>query len=118
MTDPFETLARTLDVGPATKAADPTRPQRMNANAFCVRNKVFAMRMGDDMVLKLPPKRVAELIAARVAVPHMVGGPPEQPLGRRMSHLATPNRSDGRRMSESFGWLRDSNPRQPETVTR
>ena len=60
MTDPFETLARTLDVGPATKAADPTRPQRMNANAFCVRNKVFAMRVGDDMVLSQSNHSAAE----------------------------------------------------------
>jgi hypothetical protein len=31
----------------------------MNANAFCVRNRVFAMRVGTELVLKLPPQRVA-----------------------------------------------------------
>jgi hypothetical protein len=76
MTDPFEKLARSLDVGPVTKPADPIRPQRMNANAFCIRNKVFAMRAGDDLVIKLPPKRVAELIAGGIAAPNVVGGRP------------------------------------------
>jgi hypothetical protein len=37
----------------------------MNANAFCIRNRVFAMRVGDDLVLKLPPNRVAELVQAK-----------------------------------------------------
>src|SRR6266853_5766926 len=76
MTDPFEKLARSLDVGPVTKPADPIRPQRMNANAFCVRNKVFAMHVGGDLVIKLPPKRVAELIDSGIAVPNVVGGRP------------------------------------------
>ena len=76
MTDRFDKLAKALDVGPVTKPADPIRPQRMNANAFCVRNKVFAMHVGDDLVIKLPPKRVAELIASGVAVPNVVGGRP------------------------------------------
>jgi hypothetical protein len=76
MTDPFERLAKSLAVGPVTKPADLTRPQRMNANAFCVRNRVFAMRVGEDLVIKLTPKRVAELIEARVAVPNIVGGRP------------------------------------------
>ena len=65
-----------MEVGPVTKPAHPTRPQRMNANAFCVRNKVFAMRVGDDLVLKLAPKRVAELIEGRVGEPNLVGGRP------------------------------------------
>lgn len=72
--DPFETLAKALDVGPVTKPAHPTRPQRMNANSFCIRNKVFAMRVGSDLVLKLEPKRVGELIEGRVAQPNLVGG--------------------------------------------
>jgi hypothetical protein len=76
MTDPFEKLAKALEVGPVTKPADPTRPQRMNANAICVRNRVFAMRVGDDLVLKLPPKRVDDLIQTRVAGPNVVGGRP------------------------------------------
>jgi len=76
MTDPFEKLAKALEVGPVTKPADPTLPQRMNANAICVRNRVFAMRVGDDLVLKLPPKRVDELIQTRVASPNVVGGRP------------------------------------------
>src|SRR6202162_4224879 len=76
MSDPFEKLARSLDVGPVTKPADPTRPQRMNANAFCVRNRVFAMHVGDDLVIKLDPKRVAELIESGVALPNVVGGRP------------------------------------------
>src|SRR5260370_36382999 len=76
MADLFEKLARTLDVGPVTKPADPIRPQRMNANAFCIRNKVFAMHVGDDLVIKLAPNRVAELIEARIAVPHVVNGGP------------------------------------------
>ena len=76
MSDRFEELARSLDVGAVTKPAHATRPQRMNANAFCVRNRVFAMRVGDDLVLKLPPKRVAELIDAGVAKPNVVGGRP------------------------------------------
>ena len=76
MTDPFENLAKSLDVGEVTKPAHPRRPQRMNANSFCVHNKVFAMRVGDDLVLKLPPKRVAELIEAAVAGPHVVAGRP------------------------------------------
>ena len=42
----------------------------------CVRNKVFALHVGDDLVLKLPPKRVAELIDAGTAVPHVVDGRP------------------------------------------
>lgn len=74
--DPFERLARALDVGPVTKPAHPTLPQRMNANAFCVRNKVFAMHVGDELVLKLAPTRVAELIEARIARPNIVGGRP------------------------------------------
>jgi hypothetical protein len=49
MTDPFEQLARALDVGKVTKPAHPTQPQRMNANSFCVRNRVFAMRVGQDL---------------------------------------------------------------------
>jgi hypothetical protein len=76
MTDPFEKLARSLDVGPVTKPADPLQPQRMNANAFCIRNKVFAMHVGDDLVVKLPPRRVAELIESGIAVPNVVGGRP------------------------------------------
>ena len=74
--DPFEKLAEALDVGPVTKPADPIQPQRMNANAFCIRNKVFAMRVGNDLVLKLPPKRVADLIEGRTAEPYLVGGRP------------------------------------------
>jgi hypothetical protein len=74
MTDPFEQLARALDVGEVTKPAHPTQPQRMNANSFCVRNKVFAMRVANDVVLKLPPKRVVDLIEAGVAAPNIVGG--------------------------------------------
>lgn len=76
MMDPFEKLAKSLEVGPVTKPVSPTRPQRMNANAFCIRNKVFAMRVGDDLVLKLAPKRVAELIEGRIAEPNLVGGRP------------------------------------------
>lgn len=76
VTDLFEKLAGSLDVGGVTKPAHPTQPQRMNANAFCVRNRVFAMRVGDDLVLKLAPKRVAELIEGGVAGPHVVGGRP------------------------------------------
>lgn len=76
MGDPFEKLAKSLDVGPVTKPADPIRPQRMNANAFCVRNKVFAMHVGDDLVVKLRPERVAELIESGVAVSNVVGGRP------------------------------------------
>lgn len=72
--DPFERLAEALDVGPVTKPAHPMQPQRMNANSFCIRNKVFAMRVGDDLVLKLAPKRVAELIEGRIAQPNLVGG--------------------------------------------
>lgn len=72
--DPFEKLAKGLDVGPVTKPAHPTKPQRMNANAFCIRNKVFAMRVNGELVLKLDPKRVAELIHGRVAGPHLVSG--------------------------------------------
>jgi hypothetical protein len=74
MADPFEKLAKALDVGPVTKPADQVRPQRMNANAFCIRNKVFAMRVGDDLVLKLPPNRVTELVGAKVASSNVVGG--------------------------------------------
>jgi hypothetical protein len=48
----------------------------MNANAFCVRNRVFAMHVGDDLVIKLNTKRVAELIETGVAVPNVVGGRP------------------------------------------
>ena len=48
----------------------------MNSNAFCVRNKVFAMHVGEDLVVKLPPKRVAELIESGIAVPNVVGGRP------------------------------------------
>ena len=65
-----------MGVGPVTKPAHPTRPQRMNANAFCVRNKVFAMHVGNDLVIKLPPKRVAELIESGIAIPNVVGGRP------------------------------------------
>jgi hypothetical protein len=74
MSDLFEDLARSLDVGEVTKPADPMRPQRMNANAFCIRNRVFAMRVGGDLVLKLAPKRVSELIDAGIAKPNVVGG--------------------------------------------
>ena len=74
MTDPFEKLAKYLGVGPVTKPADPIRPQRMNANAFCIRNKVFAMHVGDDLVLKLLPDRVAELVQAKIAASNVVGG--------------------------------------------
>ena len=76
MTDPFEQLARALDVGEVTKPAHPTQPQRMNANALCVRNRVFAMRVGQDLVLKLPAKRVVDLVEAGVALPNLVGGRP------------------------------------------
>ena len=75
-TDLFERLAKSLDVGAVTKPAHATQPERMNANAFCIGNKVFAMHVGDDLVLKLPTKRVAELIEAGVAGPHVVGGRP------------------------------------------
>ncbi len=34
------------------------------------------MHVGDDLVIKLDPKRVAELIEAGVAVPNVVGGRP------------------------------------------
>jgi hypothetical protein len=73
---PFERLAKALDVGPVTKPAHPTRPERMNSNAFCVRNRVFAMHVGDDLVLKLEPRRVAELIESGIAAPNVVGGRP------------------------------------------
>ena len=76
MPNPFEKVAKSLGVGPVTKPADPIKPQRMNANAFCIRNKVFAMHVGDDLVVKLPPKRVAELIESGIAVPNVVGGRP------------------------------------------
>jgi hypothetical protein len=76
MPDLFEDLARSLAVGEVTKPADPMRPRRMNANAFCIRNRVFAMRVGGELVLKLPPTRVAELIVAGVAKPNVVGGRP------------------------------------------
>jgi hypothetical protein len=46
----------------------------MNANAFCIRNRVFAMRVGVDLVLKLPPHRVAELVQSKVAASNIVGG--------------------------------------------
>ncbi|MGH7762454.1 MAG: hypothetical protein ACREOY_13735 [Candidatus Dormibacteraceae bacterium] len=59
-----------------TKPTDPIKPQRMNANAFCLRNRVFAMHVGDDLVVKPPPKRVAELIEGGIAVPNVVGGRP------------------------------------------
>src|SRR5258708_3956491 len=74
MSDLFEQLARSLDVAQVTMPAHATQPQRMNANAFCVRNRVFAMRVGDELVLKLPPTRVAGLIGAGVAKPNVVGG--------------------------------------------
>ena len=48
----------------------------MNANAFCVCNKVFAMRVGADLVVKLDPRRVIELIDGGVAFPNVVGGRP------------------------------------------
>jgi hypothetical protein len=76
VTDRFDKLAEALDVGPVTKPADPICPQRMNANAFCIRNKVFAMHVGEDLVIKLPPKRVAELIESGIAVSNVVGGRP------------------------------------------
>jgi hypothetical protein len=60
MSGSFEN-AKSLGGGPVTKPADPFRPQRMNSNAFCVRNKVFAMHVGEDLVVKLPLNRVAEL---------------------------------------------------------
>jgi len=72
--DPFDELARALDVGPVTKPAHQVKPQRMNANAFCVRNRVFAMHVGEDLVLKLPPHRVAHLIEEGIAIPNLVGG--------------------------------------------
>jgi hypothetical protein len=72
--DPFDDLAKSLDVRPVTKPAHPTKPQRMNANAFCIRNRVFAMRVGGDLVLKLSPKRVAELIDGGTGMPNLVGG--------------------------------------------
>ncbi len=53
MADPFEKLAKALGVGPVTRPAHRTQPQRMNRNAFCVRNIVFAMHVGDDLVIKL-----------------------------------------------------------------
>jgi len=74
MSDSFEELARSLDVGEVTKPAHATSPERMNANAFCIRNRVFAMRVGGDLVLKLPPKRVAEPIDAGIARPNVFGG--------------------------------------------
>jgi len=49
---------------------------KTNENAFCIRNRVFAMHVGEDLVLKLPPKRVAELIESGVAGPNAVGGRP------------------------------------------
>jgi hypothetical protein len=76
MADRFEKLAQALDVGPVTKPAHPNRPQRMNANSFCVHNRVFAMRVGEDLVIKLSPARVAELIERRVALSHVVNGGP------------------------------------------
>jgi len=74
MADRFEKLAKSLGIGPVTKPADPIKPQRMNANAFCIRNRVFAMRVGDDLVLKLPPNRVTDLVQAKVASSNVVGG--------------------------------------------
>lgn len=59
-----------------TKPAHPARPERMNANAFCVQTMVFAMHVGDDLVIKLPPQRVAELIESSIALPKVVGGRP------------------------------------------
>ena len=59
----------------------------MNANAFCVRNKVFAMHVGDDLVIKLPPKRVAELIESGVALPNVVGGRPMKEWTNLRPHM-------------------------------
>ena len=73
MPDHFEALASALDVGAVTKPASQTQPQRMNANSFCVKNKVFAMRVGEDLVLKLPPARVQQLIDSGEAAPNIVG---------------------------------------------
>jgi hypothetical protein len=102
--DPFEKLAKSLDVGPVTKPAHPTLPQRMNANSFCIRNKVFAMRVGDDLVLKLAPKRVAELIKGGIAQSNLVGG-------RLMKEWANvPPKSQSRWLGltrESLDYVRD-----------
>jgi hypothetical protein len=76
MADAFENLATSLGVGDVTKPAHPTQPQRMNVNAFCVRNKVFAMRVEGNLVLKLPPIRVRELVGNGLAQPHVVSGGP------------------------------------------
>ena len=105
MFDRFEDLARSLDVGEVTKPADPVRPQRMNANAFCIRNRVFAMRVGGDLVLKLPPKRVAELIDTGVARPNIVGG---RQL-KEWANLAfsTENQLEGL-AQESLAYVRDT----------
>jgi hypothetical protein len=104
MSDFFEELARSLDVGEVTKPAHATRPQRMNANTFCIRNRVFAMRVAADLVLKLPPMRVAELIDAGLARPNVVGG-------RQMKEWANLRLSAEDRFErlakESLAYLRD-----------
>ena len=104
MSNLFEDLAQALDVGEVTKPAHPTQPQRMNANAFCVRNRVFAMRVGSDLVLKLPPGRVSELIDAGAGKPNLVGG-------RRMKEwvnlsLSTPDQLESL-ARESLAYVRD-----------
>jgi len=100
----FDELALALDVGEVTKPAHPTRPQRMNANSFCVRNRVFAMRVGDELVLKLPPRRVSELIGAGVARPNVVGG-------RQMKEWANLSLSSENQLEnlarESLAYVRD-----------
>ena len=102
--DPFETLAKALDVGPVTKPAHRTQPQRMNANAFCIRNKVFAMRVGHDLVLKLAPERVADLIEDGSAEPYLVGGRPMK------EYASLPPKSQGKWRGlarESLEYVRD-----------
>jgi hypothetical protein len=102
--DPFETLAAALDVGPVTKPASQSQPQRMNANAFCIRNCVFAMRVGPDLVLKLPPRRVAELIAAGQAAPNVVG---ERPM-KEWANLPPGTEDTWLSLArESLGYVRD-----------
>jgi hypothetical protein len=55
----------------------------MNANAFCVRNRAFAMRVDTDLVLEVPPERVAALIAIGMAMPNVVGGRPMKEWANR-----------------------------------
>jgi hypothetical protein len=79
----FAALVAVFGDGPGVTRPDPTGGRGFGAGALKVAGSIFAMRVQDALVLKLPRERVAALVADGVCGPFDAG------KGRTMREWAT-----------------------------